>query len=272
MNKFAFIDIGELGWSLYLSAHIRWIKKHTAAKVIVVSYADRKCLYEGIANHFMAVPDKFSKKYNILYQDSFKLRYVSWDELRLFFLPRIPSGFRIPEYNEYPTRFEVDTRIYAPYKYSKPPEPGKEILVFPRFRVFSRNLPEDFYKRLIKRLCDEFPKVAVRTVGTKDGAYNMRVKRPNYINWVGKGETIQDLIDRCQSAVATVGSQSGPLKLSLLQGVPAFMIGHQKDRHTQDENWMHTKVGFYEIDKKEYTDFKFDDCIRKAVAFVKEIK
>lgn len=274
-NNLAFIDVGELGWSLYLAAHIRWLKKYTDSIIAVITLPDRKCLYEGIADDVIEVPDKFRKKYDLYRQDSFKLRHLDWEQLRGFFLPYIPAGYRVAKHEEYPTQIFSNNRIYEPYKYSKPRENGKEIIIFPRCRPGlwqRRNLQEKFYTRLIKRLCDEFPKFIVRTIGTKDGAYDMTIKRPNYINWVGKDETIQNLIDKCQSAVAAVGSQSSPPKLTLLQGVPTFIIGHQKERHIKEENWMNTKVGFYEIDKRAYETFNDRACINAIIDFVREVK
>ena len=137
----------------------------------------------------------------------------------------------------------------------------------------NRNLPIGFYSYLIKRLCDEFPELIVRTIGTKEGAYDIRIKRKsNYINWVGKGGDLQDLIDWCQSAVVAVGSQSSPPKISLLQGVPTFIIGHQKARHIQKDNPMNTKIGFYEINKKEYAKIDIKKCAKEIVAFIRKIQ
>jgi hypothetical protein len=112
----------------------------------------------------------------------------------------------------------------------------------------------------------------VRTIGTKDGAYNIEIERTNYINWIGRSASLQDLIDRCQSAVAAVGSQSAPPKISLLQGVPTFIIGHQEKRHARTENWMNTKVGFYEIGKRRYSTFNSRTCARKIVKFVRNVR
>ncbi len=272
-NKVIFIDVGELGWSLYLNAHIRWIKQRTMSKVGVITLRDRKCLYADIADIVLDVPRKFSKKFDVRKQDSFKIRYVEWAKISDYFQPYVPKGYRMAEHSEYPVQIFSDHRIYEPYKYSEYSNKVNEILVFPRCRsgLWERgNLPIHFYIRLIKHLCDVFPHLTIRTVGTKKGAYDIRVKRSNYINWVGKSDTIQDLIDRCQSATAAVGSQSAPPKITLLQGIPTFIIGHQKERHTKTENWMKTKVGFYEIDKRGYETFKDKKCIAEIIDFVKE--
>lgn len=274
MDKLAFIDIGDLGWSLYLSAHIRWLKKNTDSMVAVISLLDRKCLYEGLADEVIDVPEEFYKKYDLNMQDSFKLRKVSWFEIVDYLRPFVPEGYVIPEFEKYPHRIFSDNRIYTPYKYSKLPEDGKEIIIFPRCRSglwVRRNLPEIFYLDLINRLCDEFPKLTIRTIGTNSGAYDMKIDKPNYINWVGKANDLQDMINRCQPAIAAVGSQSAPPKISLLQGVPTFIIGHQKGRHTEEENWMGTKVDFYQIDKRAYGTFNDSACINAIIRFVRKV-
>lgn len=282
MNKLAFIDIGELGWSLYLSAHIRWLKKNSDSMIAVIGFPDRRCLYAGLADDIIDVPKAFYKKYDLNMQDSHKIRKVGWDELETFFESCVPKGYRFAKRNEYSIKIISDSRIFMPYKYSKLPEDGEggymrtEILIFPRCRTHPlwarRNLSEKFYLELIERLCDEFPKLTVRTIGTKRSAYDIMTDRFNYINWVGKSKSLQDMIDRCQTAIAAVGSQSALPKISLLQDVPTFIIGHQKERHIGRENWMNTKIGFYEIAKKDYAELKNKDCIRAVVAFVKEVQ
>jgi len=239
----------------------------------VITYPDRECLYADLVDEIIYVPENFYKKYDLKMQDSFKLRKVGWEELENFFLPYIPKGYHFAEYKEYPSKIISDKRAFIPYKYSRPPENGKEILVFPRCRpgLWSRrNLPEAFYINLIKRLCDEFPGLTVRVIGTKSGTYDIKVDKPNYINWVGKGKDLQDMIDRCQSSIAAVGSQSALPKISLLQGVPTFIIGHQKQRHILRDNWMNTKVGFYVIDKRAYPAFNDSACVNAIITFVRK--
>jgi len=275
MLKIAYVDIGELGWSLYLSARIRWLKKNADSMVAVIGLPDRRCLWEGLADDIIDVPKLFYEKYDLKRQDNYRLRKMRWGEFKDFFLPYIPAGYRFAEPNEYPSNINNDNRVFEPYRYSKPPENGREIIVFPRCRIElwgKRNLSENFYLQLIKRLCYEFPRLTVRTIGTKNGAYDIKTDKFNYINWVGKSKDLQDLIDKCQSAIVAVGSQSGPPKISLLQGVPTFMIGHEKKRHVISENWMDTKIGFYEVDRREYERINIDDCIQAIIAFVKEVQ
>lgn len=277
MNKLVFVDIGELGWSIYLSAHIRWLRKQKSKdKITILTFPDRACLYDGLSDDFIKVPGKFYKKYDINRQDGPGLRKVHWDELKAFFASCVPKGYKIMVPGDYPRHINSDNRIFAPYKYScKPKEEKDEVLIFPRCRPSlwgQRNLPSSFYKRLIKRLCDKYPELTIRTMGTKNGAYNMGIRRENYINWIGKSETLQDLIDKCQDARCAIGGTSAPPKISLLQGVPTFIIGHEKARFMVRENWMGTKVDFYQIDKRAYKMFDDPACVDAIIRFVRKCK
>ena len=124
---------------------------------------------------------------------------------------------------------------------------------------------------LLYRLCDEFENddtYIIRTMGTKSGAYDIDIDKKNYVNFLDR-TSLSDLIEGAKTTICAIGGQSAPLKLMLLQGVPSFMIGHEKKRHVEVENWAKTKVGFYEIGKNEYNDFNDFDCIDKIVEFIK---
>jgi len=272
--KTAFIDIGELGWSMYVNAHIRWLKQQGDASVAVITYPDRRCLFEGLADIVIDAPSQFYKLFDIRKQNCLGLQYISPDILKRFFIPYLPVGYSIPEDFIIGCKCRFGSRlVFEPYEYSEKLEGGREILIFPRRRLGGwysyRNLPDSFYSQLIFKLCDEFPDLTVRTIGTKLGAYSFEIKRLNYVNWVGKNGSLQDMINRCQSAVAAVGSQSGPPKIALLQGVPTYMIGHQRQRHMKGENWMGTSVGFYQVSNSNYNNVNVDECIGEIVSFIK---
>jgi len=276
-DKLAYIDIGELGWSLYLSAHIRWLKNNTNSSVAIITYPARRCLYEELADIIIDVPEDFYKLFDIKDQNCFGLFNVSYEHLKSFFMFHVPLGYRIPSDFILTCRWFFGDRVeYAPYPYSKKLEGRKEIFVFPRCRrskkVHIRNLPEQFYSELVKLLCSEFPNITVRTLGTLGGAYDIKSDKSNYINWIGKTKTIQELVDLFQVARVTVGSQSAPPKLALLQNIPTFMIGHQRERHIKNENWMGTKVGFFKIEFEDYEDFDNPKCLDEIVRFIKEIE
>jgi len=274
--KEAFVDIGELGWSLYLSAHTRWLKRQDQSVALTMTFSDRMCLYEGLADDVRAVPSNFNQKFGHGVASGFGLQQITADQMRGYF-----NNILTPEYF---VSGKMSFRcvkpifsgqvIFEPYPYKANHSDKSEILVFPRYRnSVTRNLPKTFYISLINLICDEFSDYFVRTIGTANGAYDIdEVRRSNYINYVGKSESIQDLIDSCQSAIVAVGGQSAPPKISLLQGVPTFIIGHERERHINSDNWMRTKVGFYEIRGDSYNNFNSANCMDKIIDFIKECR
>ena len=276
--KLAFMDVGELGWSMYIAAHVRWYKEKTDSKIAVMTYPDRRCLYDGLADVVTEFPRAFYLAFDVRRQNCLGIQKIMPGILKNFLSAYLTDGYRVPDYFVMRCKPQFGNRlIYTPYEYSRKIEGPPEILIFPRHRKGGwysyRNLPKEFYMRLIERLCAEFPEISVRTIGTTNAACDINMDKPNYTNWVGKSKSLQDMIDRCQTAVAAVGSQSGPPKIALFQGVPTFMIGHQKQRHMQGENWTRTIVGFHSLpDINHYATIDVDACVKEAVAFVKSNK
>jgi len=273
----AFVDVGELGWSMYIAAHVRWYKEKTQEKVAVMTYPDRRCLYEGLADSVMDIPQSFYTAFDVRRQNCLGIQKVAPDILKGFLSPYLEDSYYVPDYFVMRCKHPFGSRlIFKPYKYSEKIHGASEILVFPRYRIGGwysfRNLPEEFYTQLIERLCAMFPMLSVRTIGTANAAYDINVDRHNYINWVGRSKSLQDLIDWCQTAVAAVGSQSGPPKIALFQEVPTFIIGHQQHRHMVNENWSKTRVGFHSVSSSNYADINVSACVEEAVAFVKSNK
>jgi hypothetical protein len=275
--KLFFADIGELGWSLYLSAHLRWLKENGKNDVAIITFPDRKCLYRGIADKILDVPAEYYAAFKGeqsgfgIYPSNLKVK------LKAYFNKIRPPGYAIPAYFNFECRRQhLKNRVtYKPYEYSKKSEAEKKILVLPRFRnhdLFKwRNLPRAFYKELIEVLCDKFPDYKVKTLGLNASSYDIgKIEKGNYINGIKESADLQDFIDECQTATAAVGSQSAPPKIALLQGVPTFMIGHEKGRHMVTDNWMETKAGFYKVEKTGYFNINIAACIIQIVEFMRE--
>lgn len=238
MGTRAYVDIGELGWSLYLSFHLRWRKKKKNESFAVFTFPDRFCLYRGIAE-VHPVPEKYYSTFDWRHQSCMGIWKHDGKRVKRFFETSLPKGFNLVPGFEFTCGNKVrwtDNKIYAPFSYSKKLEGKREIIVLPRSRKMSvrRNLPKRFYRNLIEELCISFPNLIVRSMGIKAGSYFIdNVEKKNYRNSV-KGESdLQNLIDRCQLAVVAIGAQSAPPKLTLLQGVPTFIIGHEKERHVR---------------------------------------
>jgi len=292
--KDIYLDIGELGWSLYLSAHLRWLKARGKKADAVMTLPARDCLYEGLVKKIFHAHWKYKEALLLQDQECFGFYGLPGYKLRAYFNAKVPAGYEIPESQPLDSMSREDIfkgeMIFEAYPYKDKTLNSlsktiamKEILVFPRYRdayPFSiKNLPKTFYASLISKLCDEFPKYTIRTMGTKEGAYNITYKydelgvaKSNYINHVGKTPTIQALIDRCQCAVGAVGSQSAPPKIMLLQSVPTYMIGHTRKRHQEEENWGKAKCGFWEIGFGDYNKFYSWECIEEIVEFFKGVK
>jgi hypothetical protein len=290
--KDIFLDIGEAGWSLYLSAHLRWLRAQGQAVPAVMTLPARDCLYEGLVDKIFHAHWKYKEALLLQDQECFGLYGLPGYKLRAYFNAKVPAGYEIPESQSLDamSREEVfkDEMIFKPYPYKDKSLANlsetiamKEILVFPRYRdafPFSvKNLSKTFYVSLISKLCDEFPDYTIRTMGTREGAWNITydysdpgVAKPNYINHVGKTPTFQALIDRFQVAIGTVGSQSFTPKLALLQGIKSFMIGHTRKRHQEEENWGNAECGFWEIGIRDYNKFYSWECIEEIVEFFKE--
>jgi len=270
--KRMYVDIGELGWSFYLSAHVRWLKQHTDDHVGVMTHADRHCLYHGIADTVYDVPSDFSANFKRDTENFFGIRGILHETLRDYFATQIPSDYELKGFFGRWNKIKAEA-IFKPYPYSKELNEKKEVLVLPRYRntgrFSQRNLTEGFYINMINALCAKFPDYIIRAIGIPSGAYNInKIKKTNYVNDVREGADLQALIDRCQVAVAAVGSQSAPPKLTLLQGVPTFIVGHQRARHENGDNWMSTRVEFYDVSKKNYAGINTEDCISRIIAFI----
>lgn len=252
-----FADIGELGWALYLSAYIRYLNKQGEETTVIT---DRGCLYEN--SNIEPMPKEFFEKFGGYPADCFGRFGVGDTQIREFF-GNICDDLKFGVDWSF-----KDKTIYKPY-------PSKtsfknSILIFPRYREGyhhgKRNLSYDFYNELIMTLHNEFPSKSIVVAGNKE-SYDMGENK-GFVNLRGK-TSMQELIDLCSSAFVTVGGTSAPPKLALLQGTPSFIIGHEKERFTVKENWMKTKVGFYEIPEEGYLLIDNNKCIAEIVEFIK---
>ena len=269
--KYAIIDIGELGWSLYQSGHALWLKRQ-GHSVIAFTYKDRMALYKNRVDEVKPVPQSFITQFGAYSQDGAGLRGIKGYSIWSLFKALLPAGYQI-DYG-LDCDWELPKRaIYEPYEVDDEFFTKPRILVFPRCRKEEgfdfRNLSEEFYLKLCKSLCEIHPDKFITAIGSIKGAYGLKnIQASNFDNWIGATQDLQALINVCSSSIASIGGTSAPPKIALLQGVPTFIIGHEKQRFTIDENWSKTRVGFYEIEKENYQNFNIDDCINKIKEFI----
>lgn len=277
--KSAYIDIGELGYSFYLSAHIKWLNSQGHPASLVVTYPGRRCLYEDWVDRVDNVSDEFYRDFDTGKQQEFKIgRGTSekFDEyFRAYFNKRLPKGYCVSREMSFDGGKIPDIyagrRVFVPYPYEERFTGKREILVFTRYRNYElfnrRDIPKKFWIRMIENLCSRFPNHTIRVMGTKKGSYNIsEVQRDNYINSIGETSDFQRVIDRCQLADGVVGGDTGPLKFTLLQGIPTFMIGWQWD-WMKYQNWLGTKFKFYQITLEAHKEFNDGRAITEAVSF-----
>lgn len=244
----AYADVGELGWSLYLSAHLRYLG---GGMVLTNRYA----LFPGC--NVVPVPACFDK-YKDIQADMFGRCGVKNEEIEKCFWD---DGWEVRLPGDTWNNVYRGEMTFAPYEVKSELGTGATV-VFPRCRPAphnNRNLSERFYSELVEALGGN-----VVCCGAEGEAYHIK----GGVDLVGLTD-IQDLIDICSNAKVVIGSQSAPPKIALLQGTRTFMIGHEKARHTVTENWAGTEVGFYEIAKSKYTTLDSDDCIEKILEFAK---
>ena len=115
MDKLAFVDVGELGWSLYLSAYLRWLKANKKVTLCVLALKERFCLYENIADLLVKVePNPFGSKYP---QDALGFRKITTEQMKGYYDKKLPDGFKIADYVTFKgdTFFE-EKMIFEPFK------------------------------------------------------------------------------------------------------------------------------------------------------------
>lgn len=262
MNK-TFIDIGEIGWMLYLSAHIKWLKKNTEDNIQVIT--DRKDFFEDCL--ITPLPDKFHQLYGNIAPDCFGRLGKPLAGFLNFFKPFVFEDYLLTIFKNNKRIFGKQL-IFEPYKISCATLFQDSIAIFPRFRNSPghkiRNIPMQFYTMLIDKLCKTFSNTVI-TLGTKDSAYWIQEGIfKNYKNLVGL-TPFEDLIDICSNAKAVIGGTSGILHLPLIQGIPTFIIGDRIEK-IKSNFVPYARREFFEVGN--YQQFDFIECIRQMVKFI----
>ena len=281
-----FYDISELGWSMYLAAHIRYLHDRNI-KVAVATPNSKAVLYRGVAYEILPMPKQYNTTYHNLPSDGNHLfdpvtneRLKDHRQLSQPFRAAYPGYRIVTKYSMFENK-----RVFKPYMHSTESEDfcsetfGEKLIIilFPRHRESKfkcRNIDKDYYTEIASRLCSSFTDCRIVSIGSKEGAYNITVDSPNFYNLVGYDDdkTLDILVALCNSkrAIAAIGTQSGPVKISLLCKTPSFIYGHEETRHLVTENWSNTETGFWKLGESEdkYIVSNFDEMYKQTFTFV----
>lgn len=281
-----FYDISELGWSMYLAAHIRYLFEHNV-KAAVVTPKAKEVLYRGVAHEILPMPQQYKVKYHTLPSDGNHLfdpetntRLKDHLELSKPFREAYPGYKIVTKYSTF-----ADQRVFKPYQHTKESEEfckknfgdNLVIIIFPRHRESKfkcRNVDKEYWIEIATKLCSSFTDCIIVSIGSKNGAYDIMIDHTNYYNLVryDDNKTLDILVALCNSnmALATVGTQSGPIKISLLCKTPSFIYGHEETRHLITENWSKTDAGFWMLGESEdkYIVSDFDEMYQKTFNFI----
>jgi hypothetical protein len=289
-----FYDIGELGHSIFLAAHIRYLYEQ-GEKVAIATSKAKEVMYRGIVDRWLPIPQEYYERFEVLLPSNHGL-FDPVKKERLLDHSIISQPFIIKYADEYDVVTEYSKRynhltIFEPYKHSESAEElarhlfrdKRIIVVFPRGRqsVFKcRNIDIEYWEQIIDSLCQRFDDYLVLSSGTKQGAFSISSNHENYYNFVGYNPdvTLDVLVALCNTgrAVATIGNQSAPPTISLLCGTPSYMFGHHNHLHTVEKNWKNTPAGFWELEFPEeeydadhgYIVHDFEGMLRDILDFV----
>jgi hypothetical protein len=116
------------------------------------------------------------------------------------------------------------------------------ITVFPRgrSRAAERNVPENVWFDAVEALRQQF---AVVLCGTPSGSFLVDYEAPGVDNLIGKAD-LEKVMYLLNNSAFSISSQSGPTHISLLSMCPAYIIGHEQQRHTVDDNRFNTPTSF----------------------------
>jgi hypothetical protein len=112
-----------------------------------------------------------------------------------------------------------------------------------RSRAENRNVPEFVWNEVVNNLSQNF---TVVITGTAHSSSLVKKVGRGIINMIPRTgvDGLDVLIAFLLRARMSVTSQSGPTLVSLLCETPSYIIGHEADRHSKDENFLNTPTMF----------------------------
>jgi hypothetical protein len=292
MGNYWLACCGELGWAEYVSAYANYLHNNGHDVVVWVQEEWGDLIQPEIKT--LWIEDDFFMKYGSYSADCFGRHGVLSSELKNYFDVRtkelMGDEWEIaPKFNlGYQDRKVLEPfYIFKPYIFTIAQRIKNRILIFPRYRkpcihIHSnkemhafRNLSKKFYCKLILQLGTHYPDCIITTVGVPSGAYEFSdyvFPDIKFEDMVKEDMTLSKMLDLIMESYLTVGGTSAPPKIALKQGVPSYIIGHEQERFTSEENPMKTKTGFYNVGTKEdYQNFNERECLSDILSFCQEV-
>lgn len=253
--------VGELGWELTrFQAYIRCWYNRRADKgdlqPVICTFRGREILYQGVPAKFIHHPIELigrlkrpscygasglPKQVYGVYKDRLKHEHnceavihpplrCSWD-----WIGRRPQQFIIYEAGKLVMRF-LDVML---------PTDKDIILLFPRRYRDKRDWGAERWFKLVDLLKSE--DFFVVLTGVQESSVRRIPSEKNVLNlieFLSENIMLEAAIGVMNRAICSVGGQSALPILSMLQRCPTFMWGHEKVRHTEDNNFFRTSCDF----------------------------
>lgn len=159
-------------------------------------------------------------------------------------------------------------------KYSSPPiNIDKPIIsVFPRYRDRSsnRNVPPFVWKEVVDSLVASGFLVVLG--GTPNGSCLADYINENVVNLIPykEDDKLAQIMGYLNNSICSLSSQSGLTHLSLACDTPSYIIGHEKERHTIEENRLDTPTSFRYV--SDYRAIDAQTILEDIQEFMKQLK
>lgn len=147
--------------------------------------------------------------------------------------------------------------------------PGDIVLVSARGRKRSadRNIPETTWNRLVDLLVWNGFTVAI--TGTPHSSFLADKVGRNIVNVINRTgvDGLDILFALMKRAKFSITSQSGPTHVSLQCETPAYIVGHEAQRHSVDENYLNTPAMFRSVPNNIYAMLSAEKMIEDVMTF-----
>jgi len=140
-----------------------------------------------------------------------------------------------------------------------------------RKRTPQRNVPEFVWNKLVDMLVQYGFTVVI--TGTKDSSFLGNKIGRNIINMIPRTgvDGLDILIALMKKAKFSITSQSGPTHISLQCETPAYIVGHEAQRHSIDENYLNTPAMFRTVQNNIYAAITSEKMLEDVLVFNQQL-